>query len=64
MTTAAVMVRERAVDVDLTDAGGSGDDDAEMIVDPAVGRELPHDGLFETANGAGFEALDRGVRDV
>ncbi len=52
------LLRERARDVRLADARRAGDDHVLVLVHPATGCELAHDGLVELAFGRVVDVLD------
>src|SRR5690606_12950247 len=52
------LLPERARQVGLAHAGGSGDDHVEMVVDPAAGGQFSDERLVEAAAGRGVEILD------
>ena len=59
VATAASLVGESTGDEALTGAGGAGDEDLLVLVDPAAGGELADDGLVDLAAGRVVGGLAR-----
>ena len=58
------MVGQRTGDEALPGAGGAGDQDLLVFLDPAAGGELPHDGLVELALRGIVDGLETGLRQL
>src|SRR2546425_2754761 len=62
VAAAAGLVGEGTGDEALAGAGGAGDEDLLVLLDPAAGGELADHGLVEVAAGRGGDGLQGGVR--
>ena len=59
----AGLLRERAREVGLADAGRAGDEHVLVLLDPAARGELAHDGLVELAPGReSMSSMQAGAR--
>ena len=64
VAAAAGLVGEGTGDEALAGAGGAGDEDLLVLVDPAAGGELADHGLVELAAGRVVDGLEAGVRQL